>query len=569
MSSLPAEHQIRKGLGAFYSPRSLVRPMVAWAVTTPTTSVLDPSCGDGVFVELAAERLRELGASAEGAAGQIHAIDLNPQAARLTAETLSRMLGVPLEVRAESFFSLEPPGALFSTQAPVDTVIGNPPYIRYQKFTGLSRGEALARATDAGVTLTRLASSWAHFVAHAVTFIKPKGRLALILPAELVHAAYAAPLRRFLRESFADVTVLSFRRAVFPGAQENVIILLASGKGDSHQRLGLVEVDSSRDLDSLTEVLKRAEVFQNGSEPTKWVPGHTGNKSALCLIRLQQDGLFHPLGQIGKASIGFVSGANDYFVLTPKNVAALRLPKRSLRPALVRARQIPSFEITHRDIAAMQEEDQRCLLWLPRRSLTRAEAAYVKKGEAEGIDKRYKCRVRTPWYMVPGVVVPEAFLTYMSDTVPRLCLNGAETATANTLLTVRLPHVPVSLRKAFVIAFYNSATMLSCERTGRSYGGGVLKLEPREADQVLVPSVALVRKHRRELLALAPRLHEVLLHGPAAQIGEVLSAVDQVLLVSSNVDAQDLSEERAALAARRQLRASSESLVQEMLAFYG
>jgi adenine-specific DNA methylase len=543
--------------------------MVAWAVTTPTTSILDPSCGDGVFVELAAERLRELGASAGEVAGLIHAIDLNPKAARLTAETLRRILGVPLDVRAESFFSLEPPGALLSTQAPVDTVIGNPPYIRYQEFTGVSRGEALARATGAGVTLTRLASSWAHFVAHAVTFIKPKGRLALILPTELIHAVYSAPLRRFLRESFADVTVISFRRAVFPGAQESVVILLASGKGESHQRLGLVEVESSQDLDYLAEVLERAEVFQNGSEPTKWVPGHTGNSSALCLIRLQQDGLFHSLGQIGKASIGFVSGANEYFVLTPKDAAALKLPKRSLRPALVRARQIPSFEITCKDIAEMQEENQRCLLWLPRRSLTKAEAAYVKNGEAKGIHKRYKCRVRTPWYMVPGVVVPEAFLTYMSDAVPRLCLNDAGIATANTLLTVRLHHVPANLRKAFVVAFYNSATMLSCERTGRSYGGGVLKLEPREADQILVPSVALIRKHRRELLALAPRLNEALLHGRAAQIGEVLSVVDQVLLGSTDVNAQELSEERAALAARRQLRASSESLVQEMLAFYG
>ncbi|OGK81521.1 MAG: hypothetical protein A2X52_10455 [Candidatus Rokubacteria bacterium GWC2_70_16] len=569
MTSLPAERQARKGLGAFYSPRSLVEPMVSWAVTTPSTSVLDPSCGDGVFVELAAERLCELGASPGSAAELIHAIDLNPQAARMTAETLSRILGVPLEARAQSFFSLEPPGTLFSTQVPVDTVIGNPPYIRYQEFTGLSRREALARATGAGVNLTRLASSWAHFVAHAVTFIKPKGRLALILPAELVHAAYSAPLRRFLRESFADVAVISFRRAVFPGAQESVVILLASGKGEPHQRLGLVAVESSQDLQSLAEVLARAEVFQNGSEPTKWVPGHTGNRSALFLARLQKDGLFCPLGQVGKVSIGFVSGANDFFVLTPKGAGALGLPKRSLRPALVRARQIPSFLLTRKDIAAMQKENQRCLLWLPGQSLTRAEKAYARNGEAEGIHERYKCRVRTPWYVVPGVVVPEAFLTYMSDTVPRLCLNAAAAATANTLLAVRLPHVPVGLRKAFVVAFYNSATMLSCERTGRSYGGGVLKLEPREADQVLVPSVALVRQHRGELLALGPRLHEALLHGRATQIAEALVAVDKVLLGSRMADAQDLSEERAALAARRKLRASSESLVQEMLAFYG
>ena len=411
MTSLPMEHHLRKGLGAFYSPRNLVEPMVSWAVTTPKTSILDPSCGDGVFVELAATRLRALGASAESVARLIHALDLNPQAARITAETLSGILGVPVQVHAASFFSLEPPGALFSTLNPVDTVIGNPPYIRYQSFTGLSRGEALTRATDAGVNLTRLASSWAHFVAHAVTFLKPKGRLALILPAELVHAAYAAPLRRFLRESFAEVTVISFKRAVFPGAQESVVILLANGKGEPHQNLRLLELESGKDLQDLTESLERAEVFENGSEPTKWVPGYTRNRSALCLTRLQNNGLFCPLGQIGKASIGFVSGANEFFVLTPNEARALGLPKKSLRPALVRARQIPSLVITRKDIVAMQEEDQRCLLWLPGPSLTRAEMAYVQKGEADGLHKRYKCRVRTPWYVVPGVVVPGAFLT--------------------------------------------------------------------------------------------------------------------------------------------------------------
>ncbi len=569
MTSLPAERRARKGLGAFYSPRSLVEPMVAWAISTTRTSILDPSCGDGIFVELAAERLISLGASSVDAAGLIHAIDLNPHAARTTAETLRRLLGERVDVRTGSFFSLEPPGNLFSSHEAVDAVVGNPPYIRYQEFTGVSRGEALARAADAGVSLTRLASSWAHFVAHAVTFIRPKGRLALILPAELAHAAYAAPLRRFLRESFEEVYIVSFRRSVFPGAQESVVILLASGKGGPHRRLGLAELDSAQGLQALPAVLERAEIFQDGSEPTKWVPGHTANRGAACLAQLQEGGLFRPLGEVGKASIGFVSGANEFFVLTPREATSLRLPERSLRPALIRARQIPDFVITGRDLAAMRAANERCLLWLPGPSLTKAEASYVRKGEAAGIDEHYKCRVRTPWYVVPGVVVPDAFLTYMSDTVPRLCLNRAGVVTANTLLAVQLRHIPAGLKKAFVIAFYNSATMLSCERMGRSYGGGVLKLEPREADRVLVPSVPLVRQHRSALLALGASLSEALRLGPPTRIGEALAAVDRVLLESRNPGLEALGEERAAFAARRQLRASSESLVREMLAFFG
>jgi adenine-specific DNA-methyltransferase len=37
------------------------------------------------------------------------------------------------------------------------------------------------------------------------------------------------------------------------------------------------------------------------------------------------------------------------------------------------------------------------------------------------------------------------------------------------------------------LGFYNSLTMLSAELLARSYGGGVLKLEPTEAEALLIP----------------------------------------------------------------------------------
>ncbi|MGV7904611.1 SAM-dependent methyltransferase, partial [Mycobacterium kansasii] len=41
-------------------------------------------------------------------------------------------------------------------------------------------------------------------------------------------------------------------------------------------------------------------------------------------------------------------------------------------------------------------------------------------------------------------------------------------------------------------AALNSVTVLHAEIVGRSYGGGILKIEPREADRWLVPSPDLV-----------------------------------------------------------------------------
>lgn len=555
VTSSPVERRQRKSLGAFYSPPSLVEPMVAWAVTRADESVLDPSCGDGVFLESAARRLRDLGASRAQVAALLHAVDLNPDAARYTEERLVTELGLPFaNVRVASFFSLDPPGELFGPADGVDAVIGNPPYIRYQEFAGGARLEALERTVGAGVHLTRLASSWAHFVVHATAFVKPGGRLALILPAELIHTSYARPLREHLRRSFREVHVISFRQAVFPDVQAEVVLLLAAGKGKGPGWLRLAEVETGSDLADLASVLNEAEAFAPGEDPGKWLPGYTAHPGAALLDHLQDCSLLRPLHAVGKANIGFVSGANEYFVLTAEEAAQWHLPEHSLQPALIRARQIPGFRVTRTDVDRARSQGERCLLWLPGERLTSAEEGYVRRGEALGYSERYKCRVRSPWFRVPGVTAPDAFLTYMSDVVPRLCLNQARVVSSNTLLNVRLPRIPAALRKAFVVAFYNSATLLSCERIGRSYGGGVLKLEPGEADRLLVPSADLVARHKNALLELGAVVDSALREGREGSLDQAVAAVDAVLFQGEKIARSEMASARASLHERRQAR---------------
>ncbi|HEX2224534.1 MAG TPA: N-6 DNA methylase [Thermoanaerobaculia bacterium] len=561
VTSSPVERRQRKSLGAFYSPSSLVEPLVAWAVTRPDQSVLDPSCGDGIFLQAAGRRLRSLGATPARTASLLHAVDLNPDAAAVTRTRVAAEIGFPpSRVLVADFFSLPPSGGLFGASTAldgVDVVLGNPPYIRYQEFSGGARLAALERAADAGVQLTRLASSWAHFVAHAVAFLRPGGRLALILPAELIHTSYAAPLREHLRRSFEDIGVVSFRQAVFPGVQEEVVLLLASGYGGRPGRLRLAEVESGDALGEIEAVLAGAETFAPGIEPVKWIPGYAANPGKLTLDHLQEQDLLQPLGDVGKASIGFVSGANEYFVLTPREAAFWNLPESSLRPALVRARQIPGLQVTGKDLEEARAQGERCLLWLPGEALTRSEKRYIEVGEERGYAERYKCRVRSPWFRVPGVIAPEAFLTYMSDLVPRLCLNRAGAVSSNTLHTVRLPKVPAALRKPFVVAFYNSATLLSCERTGRSYGGGVLKLEPREADRILVPSAELVARHQGSLAKVAAHIDKALRLGREGGLDEAVAAVDAVLFAGEKVDTEEMIRARTLLHERRRARARS------------
>ncbi len=51
----------QKALGAFYTADPIARFLVNWAVRRADDTVLDPSCGDGVFLSAAAGRSLYLG----------------------------------------------------------------------------------------------------------------------------------------------------------------------------------------------------------------------------------------------------------------------------------------------------------------------------------------------------------------------------------------------------------------------------------------------------------------------------------------------------------------------------
>ena len=107
-----------------------------------------------------------------------------------SAPFLSREFGIvtPNLVVSDSF------AVIPKRFAKVDVIVGNPPFIRYQKFSGESRKRALRRAAEEGVKLSELTSSWLPFLIHSVSFLRPGVRLAMVIPFEISHASYARPI---------------------------------------------------------------------------------------------------------------------------------------------------------------------------------------------------------------------------------------------------------------------------------------------------------------------------------------------------------------------------------------
>jgi adenine-specific DNA-methyltransferase len=469
MAKIQATDQ--KLLGAFYTPPRLAEFLVEWAVRAPADRVLEPAAGEAVFLLSAARRLSQLGAPAELVERNLFGYDIDPSAAAAAAMVLAESFDLKPTIQVSDFFDVpvpEPAGRF-------DSTVGNPPWVRYHHFEGSAREQAQRIAEEAGVSLSGLASSWAAFVVHAASCLKPSGRLAFVLPAELLSTDYAAPIRAFLQRRFATTRVVTFRDRVFPGALVDAVLLMAEGEGP-----GGVEVVQFQNADELAHDVASTSGDGSGKWSRMLLPADSVMAYEMAIAR---PGMAR-LGAVLSVDIGVVTGANDFFVIDAKTRKKFKL-ERATQPVLPKGESLGSdFGLS--DWRASAKRGDRAWLFMPKTDAGGARE-YIAWGEEQGYNKSYKCRVRRVWWKLREFPAPDFFLGYMAHRAPRFSANSAQAGSTNLVHQVRAKE-PLGIDRAtLAAAFYNSVTLLSAELEGRTYGGGVLKLETNEAERILLP----------------------------------------------------------------------------------
>lgn len=470
----------QKDAGAYYTPQTVAAMLVQWAVRSEADRLLDPSCGDGRFI---AEHRNSVGIEQDALATQ--------------------------EAMARAPWALVHEGDFFAWAAETterfECVAGNPPFIRYQRFTGPVRQRALDLCGRLGAQFSGLASSWVLFLVAAASLLRPGGRMAFVVPAEIGHAPYAIPLVEYLTSNFATVQIVAVKEKLFPQLSEDCWLLFAEGFGGqcdslrftTQQRLSLVDRPPRRfESISLRE--------WRGSWAGRLRP-FLMERSARELYSDLRDNSSVRLGDIASVGIGYVSGANDFFHLRPSEARKRRIPARFLHPTVRNGRALPNSRINDAVVSRWRRDDEPMLLLkLPKSiELPRSIVDYLDTDEGHEAREAYKCRVRDPWFSVPDVQVPDFFLSYMSGSQPSLVRNDAGCTCTNSVHAVRLKN-DVSHRP--LRTWGSDFVQLSCELEGHPLGGGMLKLEPREASSILLPTIDFKRDQQKTIAAATATL---------------------------------------------------------------
>ena len=537
-------NELRKARGAFFTPPEIAHYLARWAVRSPSDRILEPSCGEASFLLAAADRLKDVGASPLFWSEQLHGVEIFEASAR-NAESLLRDAGFDTRVAVGDFFEHETPISY-------DAVVGNPPFVRYQNFSGAARARGLAAALAQGVRLSGLANAWAAFVVKAALHVAPEGRLALVLPAELLSVNYAQEVRRFLLRRFGRVRLIMFEERVFPGVLEEVVLLLAEGGGGSD----CLEVHQTRDLRSLKSVEAAKWTTHTPRDNEKWTPALVA-RDAFAIYQASVGERFEELGAWGGAYLGAVTGNNKFFSLTIAEATENGLCESDMiRISPPGTRHLRGLTFTKAVWRQLAKDGAQCLLLYPKDQPSNAARRYITEAAQAGVAEAYKCRVRKPWWRVPLVETPDLFLTYMNHDRPRLVSNPAQVQILNSIYGVRLaPRRKQLGRDVLPIACLNSITLLGAEIVGRAYGGGLLKMEPREADRLPVPSLERVKMVDRQLRNIKPQLAQSLRSG---NLDEAVRKVDKVVLAGiSDSDLKVLRLAREMLFQRRRTRGRS------------
>lgn len=458
--------------GGFYTPAPIAAFILKWAFNgNQELDILEPSCGDGVFLEEIENGSYKY--------SSVTAIEFDKiEHSKAEAIKLNKS-----EIIHSDFHKF-----CITSKKKFDLIVGNPPYIRYQYFDKKQQKYASMIFDKADLKYSKLTNAWVSFVVGSSLMLKENGKIGFVLPAEILQVSYAQPLREFLGHYYNKINIVSFEKLVFPDIQQEVVLLLCEKNDSNTHLIEHLELKDAVALEKLDVTKLKSPKKRIDFKSNKWTFYFLEQEEIDFLENLQDEKIISKFGKFAKVEVGITTGANPFFTVPLSTVKEYSLEKYA-KPLVGRSIQVPSAIFTKNDWNKNRDNEARAhLLVFPKRKILKEAKRvldYLYFGERKEIHKGYKCGIRPEWQIIPSIRISDAFFIRRNNLYPKLIINKAKAYSTDTMHRVTV-NKDIDIN-ALTASYYNSISLAFSEICGRSHGGGVLELMPSEVENILLP----------------------------------------------------------------------------------
>lgn len=476
----------RNILGQYSTPYPLARDMVDYVLSLHNDEdifFLEPSIGTGVFFSALTEVVKP-----EMAVG--FEVDEH-----YCVPTRHLWNDCGLNVRQGDFFDFQP-------CADYNIIMANPPYSRHHHIAGNNkkRLQELVRS-EYGLSVSGLSGLYCYFLILSTRWLRPNGLSCWLIPSEFMDVNYGRAVKEFLCSKVELISIHKFNPADLQFSDALVSSSIVTFRNCSPN-------GKSVKFTSGTNILRPKTIREvpvcDLNPLSKWsllFDSHDESESVggRCL------------GEYFKVSRGISTGNNSFFIVSKKEAEEHNLPSEYLTPVLPAPRHLSVDRIEAGGVGS----DDFLLLSCPLpieavKSAYPSLYEYIKEGERQALNTSYNCSRRNPWYLCERRCPAPLYMTYMGRgenpvRMFRFILNESRSIVTNSYLMLypRDNYIHCFADKKTVESVWRILNGIPKERLakcGRTYGGGLFKIEPKELEALAVPELEGVLSSRQRSL---------------------------------------------------------------------
>jgi len=473
-------------MGQFSTPFALASQMAEYALslfteTSDILKILEPACGSGVFLSALIKQRPN--------AFSFIGVEIDKAYADVCQKLFQEK---DVAVIVEDYF-------LFLRRQEwhnkFDLILTNPPYVRHHHINSLTKVELQAEVNSRlNIHVSGLSGLYIYYLLLADALLNDGAVGSWLVPSEFLYTNYGKALREYLSRHVTLIRIHIYRSddVQFEDALVSSCVVTYRKMKPRHSDYFNVTTGSYSSPELLC---RRACTLCDPSE--KW--------AFLEEEFVQADGGIL-LGDLFQVTRGIATGNNDFFILSPEDVASRKIEQETLLPLIPSPRYVKD-PIIHADATGFPCVEKAGYLLSISAPPEEAECKYpmafqyLNEGLVTGVHEGSLCKGRKVWYYQERRTPPLYVASYMGrvandrGTAIHFHLNRSKGIVTNGFICLYPKPFLMKLirdddaRQVELLEALNAITPESFRRGGRNYGGGLQKVEPNELRNICLTHI--------------------------------------------------------------------------------